>query len=480
LTLSPHDEYRSPLASRYAGEAMRRLFSDRRRIRAWRDLWIWLAESERELGLRITEAQTAALAAARDEIDFAKAAEYERRFRHDVMAHIHAFGDAAPAARGVIHLGATSCFVTDNADALILREALGLVEILLADAVAALADFAERHAATPCLAYTHFQAAQPTTYGKRACLWIADLLADLDAVRGAGERVPFLGSKGTTGTQASFLALFDGDVEKAERLDRLVAEKAGFSEPVAVSGQTYSRKADYALLAVLGGIAVSSTRFANDVRLLSGLGEVGEPFGGEQVGSSAMPYKQNPMRSERLTSLARHLLALVPEAGATAAAQWLERTLDDSAGRRIFLAEGFLAADAILRLVLEVARGLVVHEEVVRARAAREAPFLATEEVLLRAASSGGDRQALHERIRQHSLAAKQALLLGADRNDLMDRLKADPAFASVRADLPSLLDPARLAGLAPRQCRRFLSEVVTPALAPYRSRLGQPSELKV
>jgi adenylosuccinate lyase len=475
-----HDEYRSPLGARYATEAMRRLFSERRRIRTWRQLWIWLAEAEKELGLGVREEQLEALRAAADDIDFAKAAEYETRFRHDVMAHVHAFGDVAPAARGVIHLGATSCYVTDNADALLHREALGLLVRLLVDAIRSLADLAARHAATPCLAYTHFQPAQPTTAGKRVTLWIQDLLDDLRAVEDLRERVPFLGSKGTTGTQASFLALFGGDAERCERLDRLVAEKAGFARPVAVSGQTYSRKHDYTLLAVLGGIAVTATKVAGDVRLLSGLGEMAEPFDAEQIGSSAMPYKQNPMRSERMASLARHLLALVPEAGQMAAAQWLERSLDDSAGRRIFLAEGFLAADAVLRVLCDVARGLRVNPEVARARLARELPFMATEEVLMLAAKAGGDRQALHERIRRHSLAAKEALVAGATANDLVDRLRADPVVAAARIDWDTLLVPDRFTGLARRQTERFLAEEVRPRLADHGEPAPPPERLRV
>jgi adenylosuccinate lyase len=396
------------------------------------------------------------------------------------MAHVHTFGDAAPAARGVIHLGATSCFVTDNADAMTLREALGHVARGVAEAVLALRDFAERTLEVPCLAYTHFQPAQPTTFGKRACLWLQDLLEDLRAVARVQAHVPFLGSKGTTGTQASFLALFDGDAEKCERLDELTARRAGFLEPLPVSGQTYPRKADFTILSVLGGIGVSVTRFANDVRLLSGLREMAEPFEAEQIGSSAMAYKQNPMRSERLTALARHLLALVPEAAATAAAQWLERTLDDSAARRLYLPEAFLTTDAVLRLVVNVARGLRVNEAVARTRLQRELPFMATEEVLMHAVRAGGDRQALHERIRRHSLAAKERLVAGAEDNDLLERLRADEAFAAVHGDLDGLLDPKRHVGLAPRQARRFLAEHVDPALDPYRDVLGAEVDIRV
>jgi adenylosuccinate lyase len=394
---------------------------------------------------------------------------------------VHAYGDAAPEARGVIHLGATSCYVTDNADALLVREALSLVAKGLAEAIAALEAFAKRHAATACLAYTHFQPAQPTTMGKRATLWLHDLVDDLKEVERAMTRVPFLGSKGTTGTQASFLTLFGGDAAKVEALDRLVATKAGFAAPVAVSGQTYSRKADYQVLAVLGAVAVSAARFGNDVRLLSGHAEVSEPFESDQIGSSAMAYKRNPMRSERLTALARHVLALVGEAGTMAQAQWLERTLDDSASRRIVLPEGFLGVDAVLRLVTNVARGLTVNEAVVKARLGKDMPFMATEDILMRAVQAGGDRQALHERIRVHSLAARERLLQGAETNDLFARVGADPAFAKVKDDVAALAaDPTRFTGLAQRQAERFLAEHVAPALAPYRAGLGASVDLKV
>lgn len=476
----PHDEYRSPLGTRYAGEAMRALFSERRRIRTWRQLWIWLAEAEHELGLDVTPSQIEAMRRTIDDIDFEAAAAYERRFRHDVMAHVHAYGDVAPEARGVIHLGATSCYVTDNADVLLYREALREIAGLLAQALAALAGFAEAHRDTACLAYTHFQPAQPTTVGKRACLWMQDLLADLVEVEREAALLPFLGSKGTTGTQASFLALFEGDREKVLRLDEAVAHRAGFERPVPVSGQTYPRKADYRLLAVLGGIAISATRMANDIRLLSNLRELSEPFGKDQIGSSAMAYKQNPMRSERITSLARHLLAFVPEAASMASGQWLERTLDDSAGRRMFLPEAFLAADGILRIVINVAQGLVVNETVVRARLERELPFMATEDVLMRAVKAGGDRQDLHERIRRHSLAAKERLLEGAETNDLLDRLGADPGFAPVKDELAGLLDPSRFVGLAPDQVTRFLDEAVRPALSGYADRIEGSIELQV
>ncbi len=473
------DHYENPLATRYAGEAMRALFSPRSRILAWRRLWVWLAEAEQALGLPIADEQIAALKDGLHAIDFEAAARYEKRFRHDVMAHVHAYGDAAPAAKPILHLGATSCYVTDNADALIVKEAFGLVEAGLAEAVAALAAFARRHRDTACLAATHFQPAQPTTYGKRACLWLADLVDDLHEVRRAAGDVPFLGSKGTTGTQASFLALFDGDAAKVEALDREIAKRAGFASPVPVSGQTYSRRWDWKAMAVLGGIAVSASKFGNDVRLLSGLNEVAEPFEAEQVGSSAMAYKRNPMRCERMTALSRHVLALVSAAGATASSQWLERTLDDSAARRLYLPEAFLATDGALRLLANVGYGLVVNEGVVRQRLRQELPFMATEEILLRAAKAGGDRQALHERIRRASLQAREGVLQGGP-NELLSLLKADPAFAGIAAEMDRTVEPSRFVGLAPRQVDRFLSEHVEPALAPYRGRLLGRSEVDV
>jgi adenylosuccinate lyase len=484
-----HNEYENPLATRYAGEAMRRLFSARHRILTWRRLWIWLAEAEQAIGLPITDAQLAEMRAGLERIDFDAAARYEKRFRHDVMAHVHTFGDVAPAARPILHLGATSCFVTDNADSILVREALGLVELGIAESIAAIAAFARRWKDAPCLAYTHFQPAQPTTVGKRACLWLLDLVDDLSGVRRAAAEMPFLGSKGTTGTQASFVALFSGSLssggtdaisERIEALDADVARRAGFPASVPVSGQTYSRRADWKVMAALGGVAISASRFANDVRLLSGLNELSEPFEEEQIGSSAMAYKRNPMRCERMTSLARFLLSLVPTAGATASAQWLERTLDDSAARRLFLPEGFLTADAILRLLTNVGRGLVVNEAVVRSRLMADLPFMATEEILMRGVRAGGDRQTLHEQIRRHSLEARRAILEGGARNDLLERLKGDDAFAKVRGEIDGMADPRRFVGLAPRQVERFLVEHVEPALAPYRGRLGAESRIDV
>jgi adenylosuccinate lyase len=475
-----HDRYESALATRYASEEMRRLFSARHRAITWRRLWVALAEAQKELGVPIRTEQLEAMRAGLERIDFDAVARYEARFRHDVMAHVHAFGDAAPAARGIVHLGATSCYVTDNADAILLREALDVVALGLAEAISALAAFAAKHRDTPCLGYTHFQVAQPTTVGKRAAVWLLDLVDDLHEVERAASDVPFLGSKGATGTQASFVTLLDGDEEKVEALDRKVARAFGFRSSVPVSGQTYSRRWDWKVLSTLGGLAISASRLGNDVRLLSGLGEVAEPFEAEQVGSSAMPYKRNPMRSERMTSIARYLLALVPAAGATAAAQWLERTLDDSAARRLYLPESFLAADAVLRLLRNVAGGLVVNEHVVRRRLAEELPFLAAEEVLARATRAGGDRQALHEALRRHSLAARAARDAGEDGPDVLERLAGDEAFSGVRDDLAGMRDARRFVGLAPRQVERFLAEHVEPAVEPFRDRFRGAIDLRV
>ncbi len=478
--MADHDEYRSPLVGRYAGPSMRARFSARTRISTWRDLWIWLAEAEQALGLDISDAQIAAMKAGRDNINFEKAAEYEARFRHDVMAHVYAFGDAAEDARGVIHLGATSCYVTDNADIVLQRSALRELRATLASAIHALSAFAKKHASTPCLAYTHFQPAQPTTMGKRACLWIQDFVSDLQAFEALDAQFPFLGSKGTTGTQASFLTLFEGDHDKCLALDKKIAELAGFEAPVDVSGQTYPRKWDFTLVSALAGVAVSAARFSNDVRLLSGHRELAEPFASEQIGSSAMAYKQNPMRSERIASLARHVTSLANDASGTAAAQWLERTLDDSAVRRIFIPEAFLGCDAILRLVINIAGGLHVNEAVTAARLAHELPFMATEEVLMRAVKAGGDRQVLHEAIRKHSLAAKERVLAGARENDLVARMKRDDAFANVKDQLDDLLDPRRHVGRAPEQTETYLRDVVEPLLTNYKDVLETQVTLRV
>ncbi len=477
--MSEQDRYVSPLGTRYASAPMQRLWGAATRIGLWRRLWIALAEAERELGVAIPDAALAEMRAHVDDVDFARAAEYERRFRHDVMAHVHAFGDAAPAARGYIHLGATSAYVTDNADLLVMREALALVLARLGDALRALREVAARHRAVPTLAWTHLQPAQLTTVGKRTALWMQDLVADVREVQRRRDELQFLGCKGTTGTQASFLDLFAGDRERVRRLDRLVAEKVGFPRVVPISGQTYPRKADAQVLAALAGAAQSAAKFATDLRLLQHLGEVLEPFEAEQVGSSAMAYKRNPMRAERIVSLARYAMHLPANAEETAAQQWFERTLDDSANRRMVLPEAFLAVDAILVLVSDVARGLEVREAVVRAHVARELPFMATERCLMLGVQAGGDRQALHEVVRRHSLAVARAVAEDGARNDLLERLAADPAFRGVPvAEIERTLDPCEFVGRAPEQVDEFLREVVDPVVAGLPE--APPGEVRV
>jgi adenylosuccinate lyase len=472
--MADHDSYSSPLAGRYASEAMRRNFSDGRRIRLWRRLWLTLAECERELGLPISQAQVDAIAAHQDDIDWVRAAEHERRLRHDVMAHVHTLGEAAPEAKPILHLGATSCFVTDNSELLQIRDGLDLLRPTLLACIAALARFARQWRALPTLAWTHFQPAQPTTVGKRACLWIQDLMLDFQASSAAREGLPFRGVKGTTGTQASFLQLFGGDHDKVRALDRMVTERMGFSRSWGVTGQTYPRKADFTVLAALAGIGQSAAKFGNDMRLLSHLKEVEEPFESDQIGSSAMPYKRNPMRSERMVGLARFLQTLLLNPAETASHQWLERTLDDSANRRLAISEAFLAADAILQLVLNVASGLVVHQKVVEKHLLAELPFMASETILMEAAAAGGDRQALHEAIRRHSLAAGARVKDEGLENDLLQRLAADPLFASVAARLGALCEPSRFVGRAPQQVDEFLAAEVDPLLQVHGERIAK------
>jgi adenylosuccinate lyase len=458
--------YSSPLVERYASRRMLELWSPRTRHGLWRRLWVALAESERELGVSIPADAIEQMRGHLDDIDFAAAATYERRFRHDVMAHVHAFGDAAPAARPFIHLGATSAFVTDNADLVLMRRGLELLRAKIVQALRTLAAFARRWRSEPTLGYTHLQPAQPTTVGKRATLWMQDLLLDLADVRHRTRLMPFRGVKGTTGTQASFLALFEGDHERVRQLDRMVSARMGFAASIPVSGQTYTRKLDAQVLGVLGGIAASAAKFSGDVRMLQAFGEIEEPVASEQIGSSAMAYKRNPMRSERIAGLARFVLSLEPNANQTHSVQYLERTLDDSANRRIAIPEAFLATDAILVLLQNVASGLEVHPARIRRRLEEELPFMATEELIVRAVRAGADRQDVHERIRRASLETTRARDDGAQRNDILDRLAADPIFALGPADVRELLDPSRYVGRAPEQVDEFLTEVVDPALA--------------
>ena len=457
--------YESPLSSRYASPAMQRLWSASHRACIWRRLWLALAEAQAGLGLDIPVDALDQMRAHLDDCDLDAVRSYEARFRHDVMAHIHHFGDQAPAARPYLHLGATSAFVTDNADLILIRDALRLLAGRLAAVLDALRTFADAHAPTPTVAYTHFQPAQLTTVGKRACLWLHDFLLDTESLIGLVEGLPFRGCKGTTGTQASYLELFGGDHDRVRELDQRLAAVFGFARSLDVSGQTYSRKLDSHVMDALGGVGQSAAKFATDLRLLQHEGEVLEPTEREQVGSSAMPYKRNPMRAERISSLARYVITQQATAHHTAATQWLERTLDDSAIRRIAIPESFLAADAVLVLCTNVAAGLEVNEAIIRRNVARVMPFMATERWLMLGVQAGGDRQTLHEVIRQHSWAVSDAVAQG-DPNDLLERLAADPAFAHVdAAALRAELEPRRYVGRAPEQVREFLDGPVTSLL---------------
>ncbi len=476
-----HEFYVNPLCSRYADEEMQRIFSEQRRFSTWRWLWLLLAECEQTLGVPISDAQLEEMRAHLEDVDFEAAERYEHQVRHDVMAHVLAFGDQCPTARPIIHLGATSCYVGDNTDILNLRDALLLVRKLLLNAMDALAEQAERHKGVPTLAYTHFQAAQPTTVGKRICLWLNDLLFDLRQLDFQLAELRPLGCKGTTGTAASFLALFDGDAQKAEKLDRMIAERMGFPCSQSVSGQTYNRKTDYAVLQALSSIAQSASKFAGDVRLLCHEKELDEPFESGQIGSSAMAYKRNPMRAERIASLARYVICEVQNTAVTASSQWLERTLDDSANRRLTIPEAFLAVDAILNLVINVARGLRFYPAVSEAHLRAELPFLATENILMYCVKNKGlDRQALHERIRQHSVRAAEQVKLYGKENDLLERIRADEAFGLTGAELDLLLDPSSFTGMAERQCERFLEEEIRPLLEANRAELGIKAEINV
>jgi len=458
--------YSSPLSQRYASPAMQALWGERRRIGLWRRLWLALMEVERELGLDIPELALAELRAHLDDADLERAAEHEKRLRHDVMAHIHHLGEQAPAARAFLHLGATSAYVTDNTDLILMREGLQLLVGRIAAVLVALAKLARRQRAVPCLAYTHFQPAQLTTVGKRVTLWMQEFLLDAEELLHRLDALQFRGVKGTTGTQASFLELFDGDDEKVRELDTRVALKMGFTRVFPVTGQTYTRKLDAQVLAALAGVAQSAAKLATDVRLLQHEGEILEPFESDQVGSSAMAYKRNPMRAERITGLARFVIELEGNAWHTAAEQWLERTLDDSANRRLVLPEAFLASDAILVLATNVAAGLEVREAVIARHVAAQLPFLATERLLMRGVKAGGDRQRLHEVIRTHSLAVAQAMAEEGVGNDLLERVARDPAFQALHVALaPGELDPAGYVGRAPRQVDDFLERVLPAVL---------------
>ena len=456
-----HDQYENPLVSRYASSEMSQLWSAQRKFSTWRRLWLVLAESQQELGLSISDEQLAELRANTENIDFAAADRHEQRLRHDVMAHVHTFGDACPRARPIIHLGATSCFVTDNTDLILIRESLTLIRARLVGVVEHLAKFAGQHRGLACLGYTHLQPAQPTTVGKRACLWTYDLVLDLHEVDHRLASLQARSTQGTTGTQASFLKLFDGDHEKVQQLTQRVAKKLNFRSSYAVTGQTYSRKIDAQVLDVLSGIAQSAHKAGSDLRILAHRKEIEEPFGKDQIGSSAMAYKRNPMRCERICSLARFVLSLQSSAASTMATQWMERTLDDSANRRLVLPQAMLTIDAVLILLQNVASGLVVYPEVIAKNLREELPFMASENILMAAVAAGGDRQDLHERIRQHSQAAAETVKQLGQPNDLLQRLAGDPAFANV--DLAKTLDAAQFVGRAPQQVDEFLETVVAP-----------------
>jgi adenylosuccinate lyase len=464
--MTAHDRYSSPLAERYASRAMLELWSARHRYGLWRRLWLALAEAERELGVEIPAEALAQMRQHLDDVDFDAVAAYERRFRHDVMAHVHAFGDVAPAARPYLHLGATSAYVTDNADLILMRRGLELLRAKIAQLLGALAAFARRWRDEPTLGYTHLQPAQLTTVGKRATLWMQDFVLDLADIEHRIRTLPFRGVKGTTGTQATFLHLFDGDHAKVRRLDELVTRAMHFPASLPVTGQTYTRKLDAQVLGVVAGVAASASKFSGDVRMLQAFGEVEEPFETEQIGSSAMAYKRNPMRSERVAALARFVQTLEPNANLTHGVQYFERTLDDSANRRLSIPESFLATDAILVLCANVAGGLEVHPARIRRRVDEELPFMATEELIVRAVRAGGDRQAAHEVIRRHSIAAARAMKDEGAENDMLRRLAADPEFGVGIEDLHAAADPHRFVGRAPDQVDEFLREVVEPLLA--------------
>ena len=472
--------YETPFSSRYASPEMQYLFSPDNKFRTWRRLWIALAEAERELGLPITEEQIAEMKSHAEDINYDVAAAREKEVRHDVMAHVYAYGQQCPSARGIIHLGATSCYVGDNTDLIIQYEALRLILKKLVNAVALLSRFADQYKSLPTLAFTHFQPAQPTTVGKRASLWLQEFLMDIDEVEYRIKGAKLLGSKGTTGTQASFLELFEGDHEKCRALDRMIAKKMGFEGCFAVSGQTYPRKLDAMLLSTLSGIAQSAAKFSNDIRLLQHMKEIEEPFEKNQIGSSAMAYKRNPMRSERIAALARYVIADALNPAMTASTQWLERTLDDSANKRISVSEAFLAVDAILSLVINVVDGLVVNTAVIERNLRRELPFMATENIMMDCVKRGGDRQELHERIRVHSMESARRVKQGDGVNDLLERIAGDPLFGVTLRQLEDMLNPSAYVGRAPEQTDEFLKEQVGPVLERYKDILGIKVEISV
>lgn len=474
------DGYTSPLSERYASKEMQYIFSQDMKFRTWRKLWIALAETEKELGLPITEEQLAELRAHADDINYDVAKAREKEVRHDVMSHVYAYGVQCPKAKGIIHLGATSCYVGDNTDIIVMTEALKLVKKKLVNVMAELAAFADKYKAQPTLAFTHFQPAQPTTVGKRTTLWLQEFCLDLEDLEHVLSTMKLLGSKGTTGTQASFLELFDGDQEKIDRIDPMIAEKMGFKECYPVSGQTYSRKVDTRVANVLAGIAASAHKMSNDIRLLQHLKEVEEPFEKSQIGSSAMAYKRNPMRSERIASLSRYVMVDALNPAITSATQWFERTLDDSANKRLSIPEGFLAIDGILDLCLNVVDGLVVYPKVIEKHMLAELPFMATENIMMDAVKAGGDRQELHERIRELSMEAGRNVKVEGKENNLLELIAADPAFNLSLEDLQKTMEPARYTGRSKEQVEAFLTKVVSPILEANKALLGVKAEITV
>ncbi len=478
--MSKYDTYESPFCTRYASKEMQFVFSAQKKFSTFRKLWVALARAEMKLGLDITPEQVAELEANVDNIDFEVAEAREKEVRHDVMAHVYTYGKACPSAKGIIHLGATSCYVGDNTDVIVMRDAMEIIHRKLVNVIANLASFADKYKAMPCLAYTHLQPAQLTTVGKRATLWAHELLMDLEELEYRMSKLKLLGQKGTTGTQASFVELFGGDSEKVRQLEQMIAEEMGFATCYPVSGQTYSRKVDYQVLAVLAGIAESCSKFSNDIRLLASFKEIEEPFEKNQIGSSAMPYKRNPMRSERITALSRYVMIDSLNAAFTAGTQWFERTLDDSANKRISVAEGFLATDAVLNVMLNVTNGLVVYDKVIRQRVMRELPFMATENIMMQAVKKGGDRQELHEQIRLHSIAAGKVIKEEGGENDLVDRIANDPMFMITKEEIMATLQPEHFTGRSEEQVVEFLRDFIKPVLDANKDILGEKAELSV
>jgi len=478
--MSDYNSYESPFCTRYASKEMQHVFSADKKFTTWRKLWVALARAEMKLGLPVTEEQVAELEAHVNDIDYKAAEEREKLVRHDVMSHVYAYGLVCPKAKGIIHLGATSCYVGDNTDVIIMRDALHIVRRKLINVIKQLSDFAMKYKAMPCLAYTHLQPAQLTTVGKRATLWINELLMDLDEIEYRISSLKLLGSKGTTGTQASYMELFEGDDKKVKELEKMIAEEMGFDAVVPVSGQTYSRKMDAQVVATLGGLAQSAMKFANDMRILQNFKEMEEPFEKNQIGSSAMPYKRNPMRCERITALARYLMIDTLNPAFTSGTQWFERTLDDSANKRISVAEGFLAADAILNIMLNVTSDLVVYPKVIRQRVMRELPFMASENIMMDAVKKGGDRQALHEKLRQYAMEAGKKVKEEGQENDLIERVVNDPDFKINMDEMDAILKPESFTGRSEQQVEEFVRDCVNPVLDKNAELLGEKAELSV